>query len=286
LELTTIMGEFLQQLLTWKSISQMAFFAGIIASLSFGIVGSYVVARRISYIAAAIAHCVLGGIGAAVFIQHKLGWTWFDPMLGALIAAILAALIIGVVSLYLKEREDTIISATWSVGMSLGFLFLYFSPNFQGNLESFLMGSILYISPRDLWITLALGIAVITLSLLFYNKLLAVCFDGEFAQLRGINTPVYYFMLLILTALSVVLLVQLTGVVLAIALIVLPAATGMRFAKRLWHAMIIAIVLAMIFTSLGLGLSYTLEWPTGPVIVILAALVYTGTLIGKSFRKA
>lgn len=280
------MSEFFQQLLTWKSISQMAFVAGIIASLSFGIVGSYVVARRISYIAAAIAHCVLGGLGAAVFIQFKLGWTWFHPMFGALISAVLAALIIGFVSLRLKEREDTIISAVWSVGMSLGILFIYFSPNRQGNLESFLMGSILYISPRDLWITLALGVAVIGFSLIFYNKLLAVCFDGEFARLRGINTPVYFFMLLILTALSVVLLVQLTGIILAIALIVLPAATGLRFAKRLWHAMIVAILLSMIFTSVGLGVSYTLEWPTGPVIVVLAALAYTASLLVKSLRKA
>lgn len=274
------MGEFFQQLLTWKSISQMAFAAGIIASLSFGIVGSYVVARRISYIAAAIAHSVLGGIGAAVFIG-------IHPMAGALIAAILSALIIGCVSLYLKEREDTIISATWSVGMSLGFLFLYFSPNFQGNLENFLMGSILYIAPQDLWITFTLGIIVVGFSLIFYNKLLAVCFDDEFARLRGVNVPLYFFMLLILTALSVVLLVQLTGVVLAIALIVLPAATGLRLAKKLWHAMVIAVLLAMGFTSVGLGFSYAQEWPTGPAIVILAALIYSAVLLGKRFtRKA
>lgn len=275
------MTEFIQQLLTWKSISQMALAAGLIASLSFGIVGTFVVARRISYIAAAITHSVLGGLGLAVFLRTNLGWTWCHDLYGALFAAILSALVIGYVSLYLKEREDTIISAVWSVGMSLGMLLLYFSPGSQSNLEGFIMGSILYISPRDLWITLGLGVVIVSLSLLFYNKLLAVCFDDEFARLRGVNVPVFFFLLLILTGLGIVLLVQLTGVVLAIALIVLPAATGLHVARKLWHAMAIAVVLAMIYTSSGLGLAYVREWPAGPSIVMLAALAYTLVLFGR-----
>ncbi len=268
------MREFFEQLFSAGSIVQLAVLAGAIASVSFGVVGTYVVARRISYIAAAIAHSVLGGIGAAVYLQHKLGWAWFHPTLGAVLAAILSALVIGWVSLHWSEREDTIISAVWSIGMSAGFLFLYFTPGFKGNLESFLLGNILYISPRDVWIMLGLGVVVTGLSVFFYNQLLAVCFDDEFARLRGVNATLFFFMLLIITGLSVVLLVQLAGIILAIALIVLPAATGLRVMKKLWHAMAVAVGLAMACTSSGVGLSYVRELPAGPTIILLAAFCY------------
>ena len=89
-----------------------------------GVVGSYVVARRITYIAAAISHCVLGGIGVAVYLNAARGCRWCDPMLGALVAALAAALVIGLVSLYARQREDTVISAVWAVGMAIGLVFL------------------------------------------------------------------------------------------------------------------------------------------------------------------
>ncbi len=279
------MIEFLEQLFSAGSIVQLAVLAGMIASISFGVVGTYVVARRISYIAAAIAHSVLGGIGGAVWLQHQLGWEWFHPMLGAVIAAIASALVIGWVSLYWKEREDTIISAVWSVGMSSGFLFLYFTPGFKGNLESFLLGNILYISTTDVWIMLLLGAIVVGLSIFFYNQLMAVCFDDEFARLRGVNVTVFFFMLLIVTGLSVVLLVQLAGIILAIALIVLPAATGLQVTRKLWHAMVVAVGLAMVFTSGGVGLSYVKELPAGPSIILLAATGYFGVLFWKKLSK-
>ncbi len=277
------MSEFFEQLFTPGSIVQLAILAGLIASVSFGVVGSFVVARRISYIAAAIAHSVLGGIGAAVYLQHRMGWDWFHPTLGAILAAVVSAVAIGWVSLHWKEREDTIISAVWSIGMSSGFLFLYFTPGFKGNLESFLMGNILYISTTDVWIMLALGIVVTGLSLFFYNQLMAVCFDDEFAQLRGVNVTVFFFMLLIITGLSVVLLVQLAGIILAIALIVLPAATGLHVTKKLWHAMVVAVGLAMVFTSSGVGLSYVRELPAGPTIILLAAGTYFVVLIWRKY---
>jgi len=270
------MNAFLKELVTPGSIVQLATLASLIASVNFGVVGTYVVARRITYIAAAIAHSVLAGIGFAVFAQAHFGWEWCVPVLGAIVAAILSALTIGYVSLYLREREDTIISVVWAVGMSVGLLFLYYSPGFNGNLESFLVGSILYIAPADLWIMAALGIVVVVLCLFFYNPLLAVCFDEEFARLRGVNVPLYFMLLLVLTSLSVVLLVQLAGIILAIALIVLPAAAGLHVTSKIWHAMCVATVLAMIQSTLGIAWSYTVEIPAGPAIILLSAASYLG----------
>jgi len=265
---------FLKELATPGSIVQLATLASLIASVNFGVVGTYVVARRITYIAAAIAHSVLAGIGFAVYARAQFDWQWCAPVMGAIVAAVMSALIIGYVSLYLREREDTIISVVWAVGMSVGLLFLYYSPGFNGNLESFLVGSILYIAPSDLWIMGGLGLIVVVLCLFFYNPLLAVCFDEEFARLRGVNVPLYFMLLLVLTSLSVVLLVQLAGIVLAIALIVLPAAAGLHATSKIWHAMLVATVLAMIQSTLGIAWSYSVEIPAGPAIILLSAASY------------
>lgn len=251
-----------------------ALFAGLIASVTFGIVGSFVVTRRISYIAAAIAHSILGGIGAAIYFQRTFDLPWLTPLFGAVVAAIVSALVIGAISLRAREREDTIIGAVWASGMAAGILFIHQAPGKSVSLESFLFGDILITSRSDLIITAILGAVVIGVSALFYHKLVAVCFDDEFTRLRGVNASFYYLLLLCLVGLSVVLLVRLTGIILAIALIVLPAATAARLSQRLWKIMVIAIFLSMAYTAGGLAFSYPTEVPTGPVIVLLAAAVY------------
>ncbi len=269
------MIDFLQALFDPSaSFLRYALLAGLIASFTFGIVGTYVVARRISYIAAAIAHSVLGGIGAALYFQRSYDLPWLTPTIGALAAAIISALIIGIVSLTAKEREDTIIGTIWASGMAIGLLFIHYTPAPAVNLESYIFGNILFTTRSDLIITAALGLVVITISLLFYNKLLAVCFDEEFARLRGVNASFYYLLLLCLVGICVVLLVQLTGIILAIALIVLPAATASRLTDRLSKVMLIAVILSMFCTTGGLALSYSSETPTGPVTVLIAAALY------------
>jgi zinc transport system permease protein len=261
-----------------------AFIAGLLSSIAFGIIGTYVVVRRISYIAGAISHCVLGGIGAGLYLQLKVGISWFDPMYGAVIAALTAAVIIGLVSLYAGQREDTVIGALWAVGMALGLLFLARTPGYIDPM-SYLFGNILIISKRDLWLVAGLDVLVIGLGVLFYHKLLAVCFDEEFARMRGVRSRIYYMLLLCLTALTVILLVPVVGVVMVIALLTLPAAVAGFFSKRLWQMMIVAVCCCMIFTTTGLGLSYSYDLPSGPTIIVVAGGVYLLMIIINRFRK-
>ena len=220
------------------------------------------------------SHSVLGGIGAAIYFERTHDLPWLTPTIGALAAALLSALIIGIVSLAAKEREDTIIGTIWAGGMAVGLLFIHYTPGPAVNLESYIFGNILFTTRSDLMIMACLGIGVVFLSLLFYNKLLAVCFDEEFARLRGVNATFYYLLLLCLIGICVVLLVQLTGIILAIALIVLPAATAGRMTNHLSKIMLIAVVLSMICTTSGLALSYSTETPTGPVVVLIAVTLY------------
>ncbi|MCH2061386.1 MAG: metal ABC transporter permease [Verrucomicrobiales bacterium] len=256
-----------------------ALIAGLLASILFGIVGTYVVTKRITYIAGAIAHCALGGIGFALFARHELGWENVDPLHGALIAALAAALLIGTVVLSRSEREDTVIGATWATGMAIGFMFVKMVRRGGVSIESWLFGDINFVSRADLWTVAALGAAVLLLVLLFHRQFVAVCFDEEFARARGINVPFFYLLLLCMSAVTVVVLVRLVGIIMVIALLTLPAAIGSRFARGLGGMMAWATILCALF--LILGLEFSLRWNiiAGPSIILVAAGSYFSILL-------
>ncbi len=261
-----------------------ALIAGILASVTFGIVGTYVVVRRITYIAGAIAHCVLGGIGVALYAQKVWHLTWLDPIYGALVAALLAALIIGLVSMYTKQREDTVIGAIWAIGMAIGLLFIAKTPGYIDPM-SYLFGNILLVSKSDLWLMILLDIVVVAAVWLLYHNFLAVCFDEEYARLRGLNTKFYYLALLMMIALAVVLLVRVVGIVMVVALLTLPAAIAGHFVNRLGRMMVLASLLCMVFICGGLSWSYNLDLPSGPVIIVLAGGTYLVTLLISRLRR-
>jgi len=261
-----------------------ALLAGLVSSLTFGMVGSLVVTRQIAYVAAAIAHSILGGIGAAIYYGRVYDLPWLTPMLGAIIAAFLSVALIGWVSMRFGEREDTIIGAIWAFGMAAGLVFLHYSPGKAVYLESFIFGNILLTSHSDVIATLVLGLSILVLVILFYHKLVAVSFDEEFAQLRGVSSKAYYFLLLGLTAMSVVLLVRLVGLILAQALIILPAATASRFSRSLWAIMILAVVISAVCNTAGLAYSYEYDIPTGPFIVFIAVAFYALSFLFRRRR--
>ncbi len=261
-----------------------ALIVGILGSIAFGIIGTYVVTRRISYIAGAIAHSALGGIGAGLYLQIKVGVSWFTPTVGAVISALIAGFIIGIVSLYARQREDTVIGAVWAIGMAAGLIFLKKTPGYIEPM-SYLFGNILLISRNNMMVVMVLDALVIVLGVVFYNKFLAVCFDEEFARLRGVKVGFYYIVLLSLTALTVVLMVTIVGIVLVIALLTLPAAVAGLFSKYLWQMMIFSILLCMVLTASGLAISYIYDLPTGSNIIIVAGVVYLLSVFGGFLLK-
>jgi len=250
-----------------------AFIMGGLASVSFGVIGSFVTIKRIGYLAGAISHSVFGGIGLALYVQVKVGLEWFDPIIGAIIAAIISAVVVGLVSMYAKEREDTIIGTIWAVGMAMGILFIDKTPGYF-NLSSYLFGDILLISKKDLLYIISLDLVVLSFVIIFFNKFFGVCFDSEFVLLRGINTNFFYLFLLILTALTVVLLVRIVGIVLVIALLTIPPAIASFYARRLWQMMLYSILACIFITWSGLGISYLYSFSSGPTIIVFGGLVY------------
>ncbi|MCX5836279.1 MAG: metal ABC transporter permease [Deltaproteobacteria bacterium] len=278
------MGAFLSDLPRYPFL-QYALITGVLASIACGIIGSYVVTKRISYIAGSIAHTVLGGLGAARYFQTVYHWEWFHPLYGAVFAALISAVIIGLVSMRAKQREDTVIGSLWAVGMATGILFIYKTPGYNEDLMSYLFGSILMVSPQDLWMIAGLDILVVIAGVLFYNQFLALCFDEEYARLRGVHVEFYYLVLLCLTALTVVLLVTVVGIVMVIALITLPAAVAGELTKRLWHMMALSTVLTVLFTTAGLAVSYGPDLPAGATTIIIAGTTYLLVVLGlRVFR--
>ncbi len=261
-----------------------AFIMGVCASVAFGMVGSLVVARRVTYVAGAVSHAVLAGIGAAVFAQRSYGWLWFDPLFGAALAACVAALLLGLARFAATEREDSVIGAIWSVGVAVGLLFFAAAPGYTDPM-SYLFGNILLIGVRDLWLVLALDAVIIALTVLFYPQLKAVCFDEDFARLRGVPVRMAYTLLLLLIALTVVLLISIVGMVLVVALMTLPAAAAGRFTRSLWQMMALASVFCLVFVTGGLVLSFRADLPTGPTIILVAGAGYALALSVRSVAR-
>ncbi|WP_300667952.1 metal ABC transporter permease [Desulfoluna sp.] len=264
---------------------RLALAAGTLASFSFGIMGTYVVTRRIGYLAGAIAHCAFGGIGAALYLKNRWGVLWLDPMYGALASAVIAAIIIGLVSMKAGEREDSIIGALWAVGMAAGLIFIDLTPGYF-ELTSYLFGDILLIARQDIILVAVLDLVIITLAIVFHPTFQAICFDEEFATLRGINTSFFYILLLVMTAVTVVLLVRLVGVIMVIAMLTLPAAAASTLSRRLSTIMVLSIAFSLFFNWSGLALSYTLDLSAGPVIISVAGLVYLGLLMLRRWLPA
>ena len=260
-----------------------AIIAVLLYSVSAGIVGTYVVTRRITYLSGGISHCVLGGIGVAIYCREIFGWSGVEPITGAFVAAITAAMITGYVSLKYKEREDTIISALWVLGMGGGILLIAQVPGYKQDLIGYLFGDIVMVTSRDLIATFFLDIVIVIFVFVFYRRMLAVCFDEEFAATRGIRVELYYMLLLVMTAVTVVFMVSLVGIVMVIAMLTIPAAIASRCFRKIWSVMLLSISLCAIFSFLGIAISYGPGLPSGATIVVLSAGAYLFFLIAQRF---
>jgi zinc transport system permease protein len=267
------------QALTQNPFLLLAIFAGIAASFASGVIGSFVVVKRIVSISGSIAHSVLGGMGLCVFLNKKFGLDFLLPLHGALGAGLLSALLIGWIHLKYKEREDTVIALIWATGMSLGVIFLSLTPGYNVELLNFLFGNILWVSKRDITLLVGLDLFILAIVALFYRRFLAICFDENQAQLQGLRVHALYLLLLCLVAISVVLLIQVVGAILVIAMLAIPAAIASSFTFRLSTMMLIATALGILFNFLGVYISYECNWPPGATISLVAALAYALALL-------
>lgn len=255
-----------------------AVIAGLASSVVSGIIGSYVVAKRIVFISGSISHSVLSGIGFCLWLERAKGIEWISPLEGALIAGILSALIIGWIHLHYRQREDTVIAALWSIGMAVGILFISQTPGFNVELTNFLIGNILWVTPTDLYILFALDLFIVVSAACLHKRFLAICFDDEQARLQGLHVNALYLFLLVLTAISIVLLIQVVGIILVMTMLTIPAAIANLFSTRLSTVMCFAVLIGGVFCFGGTALAYHADWPGGATIALVAGIAYVASL--------
>lgn len=248
-----------------------AFIAAVLASVACGIVGTYVVVRRIVFIGDGIAHAAFGGVGLGYLIG-------VNPVLAAIPFSLAAALGLGTLSKKTKINEDAAIGMVLTVGMALGIIFIGLRPGYAPDLFSYLFGNILTVPQFDLYLMLALDAMIILTVALFYKEFTALSFDEEFAKVVGVPTQKLYLVLLCLIALTVVLLIRVVGVILVMALLTIPAAIAVQFTHSLRRMMLYSTVLGVACTFTGLYLSYLLDLASGATIVLVAALFFLASL--------
>ena len=252
---------------------RFALIAGLLSSIPFGIIGSFVVVKRMTYIAGAISHTALGGIGLALYIDVVLDIGFLTPLGGALLFALISGVIISVTLVRSKERLDTIIGTIWAVGMSIGLIFIYLTPTYVDPM-SYLFGNILLVSRSNLITIILLNVVIVGTSVVLFDQILSVSFDAEFAETCGINTAFFEIILVLLTALTVVLLIKIVGIVMVIALLTVPSAIADLFTKRMKAMMIVSTILVAVIMTGGLAASYVLGIPTGSTTVLLGGIMF------------
>jgi len=252
---------------------QRALIAGLLASIACGIVGTFVVVRGIASISGGLAHAAFGGVG----LGYLMG---FDPTLGALGFGLASAFGVEIAERRLKQGIDTLVAMVWAIGMAVGIVFIALAPGPKPDLMGYLFGNILFVPSQFLLFIAGLDIVIVVSVLLLFRRLEAVAFDEEFAWVIGMPVEILSLIQLALVATTVVILIRVVGVILVLALLTMPAAIARHWTDAMAPMMILATLVGAACITVGLFVSwplssvFSLEVPTGPAIVLLAALLY------------
>jgi zinc transport system permease protein len=261
--------------------------AGLLASLACGVMGPYVITRRIVFLAGAIAHIAIGGVGAAIFLT-----TWFpavfgrlSPLIGATVVSVLAAITLAVLHQRAGERLDTIVGALWAMGMAVGLLLIKLTPGYHTELMGYLFGNITFVGWEYIGLMVALDLVIVVVAVLWHKRFLALCLDEEQAELQGIPVLATEILLLILVALTVIVLTQVVGLILVIALLTLPAAAVAQRVTRMASLIGYSIALSAILTTVPRIMVYGTRVSPEAAIVLVAGLVYLLALLPARRRR-
>ena len=253
--------------------------AGLIVSLTCGVIGTFVVVNRIVFLSGGIAHAAYGGIGIAFFFG-------LPYMLGTLGFSLLIAMVMAAITLKVKNRSDTIIGVLWAIGMALGVILLDLTPGYNVDLMSYLFGSILAVPRSDLLLMFVMSSLILLTVWYFYNDFLVMSYDIEFAQIRGIPVRFLYFLLIGMVAISVVITIRVVGLILVIALLTIPPCIAEKYSKSLFKMMLLSIGLSFLFTIVGLWLSYYFNLTAGATIIMTAGTAFFISTIIDRLRFA
>lgn len=271
---TTAMNDNILQLLSYDFFRN-ALLAALLSSITCGIIGSYIVARRMVFISGGITHASFGGIGIGYFLG-------MNPIVGAVIFSLLSAFGIRLASQRTDIREDSAIGILWSLGMALGIIFIFLTPGYAPNLMNYLFGSVLTVSDTDLWMMLALTILTIAFFSIFYHTILFISFDEEYARSHKAPVELFNYILLALVALAIVLHIRVAGIILVISYLTIPQTTANIFYSDLRRIIFLSIAISLLGSIAGLLISYYLNLPSGATIIFVFVLCFA---LAKAVRS-
>ena len=244
-----------------------AIMASLLGSIACGVIGSYVVVKRIGYISGGIAHASFGGIGLGYFLG-------VNPLYCLIPFSLASAWGIGLISRKVNVSEDITIGLFWATGMALGIIFIGLTPGYAPDLFSYLFGNILTVPMLDIYFMAGLDLLILVTVFLFYKEFLAVSFDEEYARASGVKTLFIYLLLLSLVAVTVVIMVRIVGIILVIALLTIPPAIARQYTYNLPKMMLLSVVLGAFFSTTGLWISYVIDMASGATIILLLAVSF------------
>lgn len=266
------------EILTY-SFFQHALLGALFASILCGVVGTYVVTRRLVIVGGGVAHASLGGVGMGAFFG-------FSPLLGATGFALLTGLGIHYLGRNRDVREDAIVAMLWTLGMSVGLIFAFLTPGFVTDLPSYLFGSILTINTLDLWLIGTLTLVTLLLFAFLLRPIQTLAYDADFARTQGLPVQRLEIVMTALIALTIVSCLQLVGIILVVALLSIPQSTAALFVRTFRGMMIASSLIAYISCVGGLTLSYVCNIPSGASIILISIVIYLAVrIIKKSFRR-
>jgi zinc transport system permease protein len=246
---------------------QHALIGSLFTCIACGIVGVYVVSRRLVFISGGITHASFGGLGLGFYLGG-------NPILFALIFSVASAFGVEWLSKKQGVREDSAIAAFWALGMAMGVICLYLTPGYTPNISAYLFGNILTITASDIWFAGVLAVLLIAAILLFYPQILYTAFDREFAGTKGIKVSLIEHLMMLAIAVTVVASIRMIGIMLLMSLLTIPQMTAGLFTSRMSKMIIYSILISLVGCLLGLFLSYYLNVPSGAAIIFVQVILF------------
>lgn len=255
---------FIEDILTYDFM-QRALLASLLSGISCGIVGSYIVSRRMVFLSGGITHASFGGLGIALY-------GGFSPTLGAMLAAILSALGIEFASRRVKLREDSAIGIIWSLGMALGALFMSLRPGYASDLTSYLFGNILLVDRSDIALLALLTAIIVIGAITMLRRIMYITFDEDYARSQGMNVTLISYVMAVVVALAIVLSIKVMGIILLMSLLTLPTVIANTLTKDFSKIALLSAIIGVVGNIVGFVLSYNFDLPTGSCIIFTLTL--------------
>ncbi|MBR2061658.1 MAG: metal ABC transporter permease [Tidjanibacter sp.] len=259
------MTEFLTDIFEYRFLAN-AVAAAILCGVCCGIVGTYMVVRRLVFLGGGITHSSFGGIGLAYYLG-------INPLVGAGVFAVLSAVGIEASSRKGEVREDSAIGIMWSVGMAIGILFIYLTPGYVPNLMNFLFGNILTVTSLNIKLLAALALLLVVMFAIWHRQVMFVAFDREYAESQGVRTGLVAYTVAVLTAITIVLSIKAVGIVMLISLLTIPPVIANSLSGSYRKITILSVVIAIVGNLAGLYMSYRMDVPTGAATIFLLTIV-------------